>query len=263
MAGVCGGLGVRILQGGYFAFGTAIGAGIALVGLLWLDYFHSGISLTSELWAAMIGALIGGGISLAGQMLQNEHQRNEAEIDRNLSQLAIARSLFLTILEILGAIKPVRKHIERALANAAALAEKYLAVAVMDVAGGISVPRVPTEAKVLLMSSKFNDLFNLINQQDIYAQNLLDAFQINQIRRRELLALMDVEEITSGRRFSPLNGKETEVYARNAVLESDYRHLIIEFAKLEDNLAECLKRATKLIKTLGDDRFVFDFDGPT
>lgn len=250
---------MKLRQGGVFALGIEVGFGLTLTGLLWLDYFHNVISVTSELWAAMIGAVLGGGISLAGVILQNEHQRAEMDAERNLSDLAVARSLFLILLEIEAGIRAVRQHIEEGLIRADQLGETYRSLTVMELAGDISVSRIPNEAKVLLMSSKSLKLFNLIDLQDLHSKNLLALFNRNQERRSELLSLMDVGVVTAGGPFTPVSGREQEAFARNSVLEQSFLELVQTISGVEADLRECLTGTADLIRSLGDREFKFEF----
>lgn len=252
---------MRLLNGGHFALGITVGAGSTLITLLQLDFFGTGASTSTELWAAMIGAILGGGVSLAMQYLQNEHLRFERAEEKNFANLTTARTLFLTVEEIIGGIRTIRKHVESCFSLADAMGEKYRSVAVQQTAGTPSIPRISIESKVLLLAYKEVNLFNSLNTQDIYARTLIEAYEKSQTRRTELLDLMDLSMMTVGEGFMPVPGKEPEVKAQNEVLERGFTYVIEEIIKTENNLMGDLKAIGELLQKLGDGNFQFDLAG--
>ena len=109
------------------------------------------------------------------------------------------------------------------------------------------------------MSHKSLQLFNALNTLDIYASNLIDAFEKSQTQRRALLSLFSTDLLSIGAGYVPFPGKENEAIARNAVLESGYADIKTRMELLVVELKDCLSKAAELIRALGDNEFQFDF----
>jgi hypothetical protein len=255
MAGVRGGVGVSTLRGGHFALGVGVGSTLTLLTFLALDFFGSVIAPASELWAAIIGAIIGGGISLAGQVLQADSQAAERNETLRFSDLATAYTMFEVLNLTLSQVRAISNHIKLCFETAVAINEPLSGLAVKPLSGNMLVPVIPMECKVFILRMKQIEFYNEINNIDVFVNNLCKMFEDLQGRRSEILDLLDSTAYLNGMGFKAQAGKEVEVEMRNEVLVSNFFDLSKDLIEAEARIINCIGHLIPIIRNLGDKRF--------
>ena len=249
---------MRILKGGHIALGVTVGACLTVMIFFALEYFSTVLTPDTTLWAAMIGALLGGGISLAGQVLQAEEMNRQKEADQRKIDLVHAYTLFEVLNDILSTISAVEKHCKSQLKEAEEIGYPYKFLGILPLSGARRLPLIPTEIKVMLMSSKALDLYNSINNIDQFSSNLLDLFSDLQTRRREILELRDPVGMNEPGFFLIRSGKQREFDERYQVLEWNFGELLLSLTEAKNSLESCIEGTTKLINNSGDKAFRFE-----
>jgi hypothetical protein len=247
-----------MLKGGHIALGVTLGFLATIVGFLCLDMFTSIIRPTGELWAAMFGAFIGGGIGLGGQILQNENQAIERKELTREQDLGYAYLLFEVLNGNLSNLVFLRRHIVGGLEQADKMNECFRALGVMEVSGRPDDNLVSSEIKGMLLRRKFVDAYNQLGFVDQRGVALVDAFEYVIFKRKELLALMDEQQVVIGGGFRPLDGNEAVALARHAVLDENLKTLVMDLDELDQQLRKLIEKTVEIIQDLGDTAFHFE-----
>ena len=248
-----------MLKGGHIALGVMLGFLASILGFLCLDMFTSIIRPTGELWAAMFGAFIGGGIALGGQILQNENQAIERRELTREQDLGYAYSLFEVLNGNLLNLDFLRKHIVDGLEQPDKMGERFRALGVMEVSGRPDVNLVSSEIKLMLLRRKFLAAYNLLGFVDQRSVALVDAFEHALSRRKELIALMDEQHAAIGGGFRSLAGSEGVASARHAVLTENLETLVADLDEQDQQLRQLIEKTVEMIHELGDSAFRFEF----
>ncbi|MFT5631754.1 MAG: hypothetical protein ACI9HB_002938 [Gammaproteobacteria bacterium] len=249
---------MNLRQGGSLALGLTIGMCVTILSFLTLGLFPEVLKPTTELWSVMFGAVLGGGIALAGQVLESQSQAAQKKADKNENDIAHAYDLFGVLNECLSNATFLRKHIETSFSEAEKNGEVYDAICVIELASKSDLPRISLDIKSMLIRRKFLDVYNELGLVDTRVSALLDAFVLSQNRRSELLDLMDTSLVTQGKGFQPLNGREQEAQARNMVLSKGFKELASDLRDDESTLEKCIGMVVSAIQEMGDKDFRFE-----
>lgn len=246
------------LGNGQLALGVAVGACATLFAFLGLEYFGGVLKPTSELWAALIGALVGGTLALGAQILASASQKAERDMAKQQLELSQAYLLFEVLNDIVSIARAVSGHIERSFEEAKHVGQPFKSLAIVPITGSVEFPHIPKECKVLLLSKRKVHLYNQLQGVDTLNENLLLTFNEAQRRRSELLLLFDESLIAEGKGFVFLPGKEHEGRARNSVLEHVFLQISTDLRENEKILTDAIISTGELINSLGDSDFRFE-----
>ncbi|AKS45550.1 hypothetical protein SAMN05444287_0646 [Octadecabacter temperatus] len=250
---------MKILQGGTLALGLTLGVCFTILAFLTIGLFAEVLNPTSELWAVMIGAVIGGGIALAGQVLESQNQSAQREHENKESDLVKAYDLFGLLNDYLANATFLRKHIEQGYEMALAVNEEFASLAVMELSSEPTHEPLSLGIKSMLIRRKFLTLYNEIGLLDTHIKALWDGFRVGQMRRAELLAIMDKEFVGQGKGFQPQLESKQEAAGRHMVLTDNFKTIASDLRADEAKLRKCVEMTVEVIQSLGDTAFRFEF----
>ncbi|WP_322889761.1 hypothetical protein [Yoonia sp. 76] len=248
---------MNILKGGHVALGATLGICCTILVFLTVEHFGSIFTPNNSLLAAMIGALIGGGISLAGQVMEAESRYRERETDRRNKELAQLYGLFDTLHNILSYLIAVKAHCQRQLKRADEVGTKFRYLGIIPLSGHSRFPSISSDTRVTLMVCGAFDLYNAINNIDQYASNLLDHFDDLQKRRQEIVDLLSTKDILDEDEIRIVKGKEIEAQARYHVLERNFSDFLSSIGEAETTLDKCIDATLALIESFDGPKFKF------
>lgn len=243
---------MRVLYGGHIALGASLGMSLTVLLFLLLDTFSKVLIADSTLWAAVLGAVVGGGISLAGQLLES-HARAEQRIEEiRQNDIGHIYSLFVLLSRISGTLRTLRNHTVSSRENADRLAVPYRAIGVIELSGVGEKFVIPTQDLIALIRLDQQELYNQLYTIDQWATNLMAHFHDLQLRRRELLDLFD-GDVGDIRKIA--KGKEVEAEGRHKVLDANFDSFVTEADEVIERIKGCIASLSKLINSLGNEGF--------
>ncbi len=254
---------MNFLTNGVLAIGIFLGISICILVEFYFDFFGVSWQPDSGLIGVIVGAsiaLIGTAITLLASKEEIEKQHALREEGERLRKLQVAYELFESLNEIVATTNAVRNHLKRCFDEAVQHGLQFKVIAVMTTAKASPTPRISNEAKVLLLSLKEIDLYNLIGNVDVLAMNELYGFEAAQLRREEFMKCVDIKKYFLKGVVSFLPGCHEEGPGRAAVLEGEFLEQKSNFDKLEVKLRNCIVGTSDLIHSLGDKGFKFDFN---
>ena len=99
---------------GLFALGVVVGAGACVLLFMLLEWFGFAVSMNSGLWAALLGAVVGGSFTMVAQMMAADAAGKEAKKERDEQGLkiekALAQSILLKILDYYNEVIGLNGH---------------------------------------------------------------------------------------------------------------------------------------------------------
>ncbi|HEX8166548.1 MAG TPA: hypothetical protein VF601_12265 [Beijerinckiaceae bacterium] len=153
--------------------------------MTWLGSAWEAVSGETELWAALLGAVIGGGISLWAAKIGLREARKQRAEDRDERQKALANSMIFKLRRIYSTLANMNENLERAEKKEAELkCDPWQTFKpIINVPGPIYFT---SDEMALLLSLKDNDLFNEIAELDEAHNALLEALKEAGNHRRSL-----------------------------------------------------------------------------
>lgn len=247
-----------MLRGGHLALGVTIGCCVTLFAFLTLELFSTVLSPNDGLWAALVGAMVGGGIGLAGQVLAS-NALHERELEKQrIGRLSNLYSISGTFADILSETRAIQRHIVDSY-NAANKSDlPNLSWGVMPLSSVPKMLRLENAWKVSLIEMGENDLFNSMQGQDKYASNLVDHYFSLQERRAEVFAMFDIPNRTENNLFPIIEGKEEEVGIRSAVMDDEFRVLTKELNEIDAVIVDCINQVTSIIQKTGNSSYSYE-----
>lgn len=95
---------------GYLAIGVFIGGIVSTALFLWLEWFGFSLSVGSQYFPAILGALVGGGIAIIGQLMTINHSVSESEKLRTITEEASLITIFVKLNTVLETCLKAQRH---------------------------------------------------------------------------------------------------------------------------------------------------------
>jgi hypothetical protein len=152
--------------------------------------FHN---LNSEVFAALVGALIGGFISILLQISKIVYDNYKASKNESLDNLKISKLLIIKLLKILTNLNGYRKHIEESFSNHQG----------NNKPSSFLIPVINTpqyiffsdEELIFLMKLKNDNLFNKIIRLDSLHNSNIDCIKKYNEKREFLMSIFPSHEV--------------------------------------------------------------------
>lgn len=168
----------------------AFAAGIAILGvglIMSTSSSLTGWELNKEFWASIAGAVVGGCIALAVQMVGLRETRRAREIDRNQVRQALGTGLLLKMIRVYSNIHHIKMHFDEAFSSPRAKEIPEPWAFVLPLANPpLHVHFDPNELSVLL-SLKDNAVFGSVVEMDNIHNGLVQLVTTMAEQRRALL----------------------------------------------------------------------------
>lgn len=144
-----------------------------------VDSVWSILPKETEFWSAIIGAVVGGGIALIGQLIAMRYERKKRAEDRLEVKRALAHSLLFKVLRIhtnfYGMYRHIEDHFERA-------ERKGLQAQPWQIVAPLANPpkhlHFSSDEMGMLLSLKDDDVFNSLASLDVVHNSLVDLFNL-------------------------------------------------------------------------------------
>jgi hypothetical protein len=169
---------------------------------VWWDQFTNfacwvwaGVPGSSEFWAAIMGALVGGGISYFGQWRVLRDARENRREDYLRTQKALANALLFKVMRIHGDFEGTRQYIEDSFADAAKSNSKgepwQFVLPLMNFPDPV---HLSAEEMGMVLGLQGIDVFNTIASLDIAHNSLIEATRVMSVERRVLVERLKADQ---------------------------------------------------------------------
>jgi hypothetical protein len=182
-----------------------------------------GLIKSTEFWATIVGAIVGGVISLAIQMISFREGRSIRQEDRKRQDEALARSLIFKSMRILSNIHVIQGHFVESDARAAADGvnaepwEKYLPIANPPEPINFS-----SDEMGMLLGLKDDAIFNAMMDMDVRHNSIittLKAFNTSRTALTEAVSSVGYLDAEEGQRLSHIMPRGAATLLRPKMIE--------------------------------------------
>lgn len=153
------------------------------------------IPTETEFWSAVVGAIVGGLIALAVQLVAIRAGRKQRGEDRKEIQKALGNSLLFKLIRIHSNIFGIHQHIESCLQNAEL--QKLSGELWQFVTPLINPPvhvNFTSDEMALLLSLKSDEIFNSVMSLDVVHNSHIDSLVVLNTERRALTDRIRAQE---------------------------------------------------------------------
>lgn len=220
-----------------------------------------GLIKSTEFWATIAGAIVGGAISLAIQMISFWEGRATRQQDRRRQDEALAHSLVFKSMRILSNIHAIQQHFIESDARVAAEGvsaeswEKYL-----PIANPPEPINFTSDEMGMLLGLKDTAVFNAMMDMDVRHNSViatLKAFNVSRVALTDAIGSVGVLDAVEGPRLSHIMPQSAAALLRPKMIEAD---MLAESVKVFS--AECLgdaKRNLNSLRDLLDKKILFSY----
>jgi hypothetical protein len=177
------------------------------------------IPASSEFWSAIIGAVVGGGISYCGQLKILRDTRNQRREDRLQRQQALGHALLFKLIRIHSNFSVIHRHMEGCFETAT---ERGLSGEpwqfVMPLATVADPVHFSPDEMAMLLGLKSNDVFNTIASLDTVHNHLVEATRLMSIERRALAQMLPAD-LSDGAILSGVIDRNTYMALKPKMIE--------------------------------------------
>jgi hypothetical protein len=163
----------------------------------WLSGALSALVQETEFWSAIVGAIVGGGISLLAQAIALRAGRKQRFDDYKRIDQALGHSLLFKLMRIHSNFFGVHRHIEECFERARQSGEKYEPWQIyLPLANLADSVHFSSDEMGMLLGQKDDDVFNRVMSIDVVHNSLMDAFKVLNADRRSLASLLRPDNAT-------------------------------------------------------------------
>ncbi len=161
-----------------------------------IDSFWSAIPRATEFWSAIAGAVVGGLIAFAVQLVTLRASKRQRDEDRLQSRQALGNSLLFKMVRIHSDIYGIHHHLETCFDSASKRGlggEPWNFV--IPLANPPSAIEFSSDEMGMLLAQKDNDLFNAVLSMDVLHNSLVDLIRLINSSRKELTDRLRVDRV--------------------------------------------------------------------
>lgn len=148
------------------------------------------MTIGTEFWSAISGAVVGGLIALAIQLVAIRAAKNERTAAKIETSEALARSILFKVTRIMANLYNLHLHVEKSFAAEDPNSHSNPWEFVLPLAGLPADVHFSTEEMSLAFSFEDPDLFDKLMSLDMIHNNLIDIFQTYNGMRNDMKANM-------------------------------------------------------------------------
>lgn len=204
----------------------------------------------SEFWAAIIGAVVGGLITLIAQRQEQKASRQERAEDRKIEAKGQAYSLLFKVISIHASFAHIKAHVDERLEFGKSVkTEQVFAILLPIVNPPSPIDFVPSEMAMLL-SLKDDDVFNALASLDKIHNSIIPAWTMYEARRSSIAAQGEDHtfDVSDGKgQFDVRRGSHLE--AMMFEVEAVAKELV---RRAQQDFAEANNALSKLVPLLND-----------
>lgn len=139
--------------------------------------------MESEFWAAVIGAVVGGGLAGAVQYMTIRHQKSEEDRRRRENSQALGRGLVFKLMRIVTVLRNLHVHIDEARSRVPEAMHDEPWTYVLPIANLPETVRLTSEEVSLVMLSSVAIMNNLLDIESVHDSSLQVMRKYGELRQ--------------------------------------------------------------------------------